>query len=88
MNTVDITQSPWMEQARRFTTLTDLASAYHPEVTPISARRFLLKTIRSMPGMLDDLQQVNSQPSQRLIVPCQTLAIFRWLGPPRESIAS
>ena len=72
----------WMDFARRITTLTDLAVAYHPHVMPRSARRYLIRTIRSMPGMLDDLRQVGFHHNQRLIVPRQTLAIIRWLGPP------
>lgn len=81
---VDSAIREWLPLAGRYSTLTDLALAYHPTVSPRSARRFLTKILRSMPSLMDDLHRVGFTFSQRIIFPSQTLVIFRWLGPPRE----
>ena len=74
----------WMDFARRITTVSDLAAAYHPTIALRSARRILLDSAYSIPGMSDELCRFGFRPSQRNIYPAQVLVFFRWLGPPAE----
>lgn len=82
-----ISHPEWMELARSFSTLTELASAYNPEVSPRSARRRLVETLRQSPQLLDELSNVGFKLGQRLLYPGQIMVIFNRLGLPKCTVS-